>query len=280
MVQIRSHDEILAILDSSGRLDGVPFMSEMIPFCGQHHRVIKVAHKTCDEHQLRVVTDVVHLEGVRCDGSDHAGCGNRCLLYWKTAWLRKPDEAGIQVRAENRTDGSHSHPTPPRLGKNFVCQATELARAPALSRWQLRQYWQDLRSGNVRSKEILHAIRFLLSQLALPHGTCQNFTPVDDLGLEPGELVEVKSKNEILVTLDAQNKNRGLQFVPEMFLYCGRQFRVLQRVSVRIDPDTGRLVEMKIPCVLLDGVTCRGQHVFCPRANFLLWREAWLRRVH
>ena len=47
-VEIRSKDEILATLDMSGRLDGLPFMPQMFKYCGQRFRIFKSAYKTCD----------------------------------------------------------------------------------------------------------------------------------------------------------------------------------------------------------------------------------------
>src|SRR5262249_35222364 len=48
LVEVRSEPEILATLDAEGRLDGLPFMPEMLQYCGQRFRVFKSAHKTCD----------------------------------------------------------------------------------------------------------------------------------------------------------------------------------------------------------------------------------------
>jgi hypothetical protein len=41
-----------------------------------------------------------------------------------------------------------------------------------------------------------------------------------------GDLVEVGSKEEILATLDARGCVDSLPFMPEMFRFCGRRFRV------------------------------------------------------
>jgi len=48
----------------------------------------------------------------------------------------------------------------------------------------------------------------------------QGRTPSETLNLQPGELVKVKSHEEILATLSEQ-KNRGMGFSPEMVCYCG-----------------------------------------------------------
>lgn len=48
LVRIKPLHEILATLDSEGSLDGLPFMAEMVSYCGRTFRVSKRAHKTCD----------------------------------------------------------------------------------------------------------------------------------------------------------------------------------------------------------------------------------------
>lgn len=86
----RSKEEILATLDE------LPFQPEMFAFCGRRLRVFKAAQKTCDTiHKTggRRMRDPVHLDGAHCVGSEHGGCQADCLLFWKTAWLRRPDEA-------------------------------------------------------------------------------------------------------------------------------------------------------------------------------------------
>jgi hypothetical protein len=105
-------------------------------------------------------------------------------------------------------------------------------------------------------------------------------TPTCSLDLKPGELVRVKSRQEILSTLDVSERNRGLSFDNEMVPFCGGTYRVLRRVRKVIDESTGRLVEMKRDCVILDGVACQGwYHELCPRALYSFWREIWLSRA-
>jgi hypothetical protein len=64
LVEVRSEPEILATLDAEGRLDGLPFMPEMLQYCGQRFRVFKSAHKTCDTIEKtggRRMRNAVHL---------------------------------------------------------------------------------------------------------------------------------------------------------------------------------------------------------------------------
>ena len=48
IVELRGREKILATLDSKSSIYGLPFMPEMLLFCGQQFRVAKRADKTCD----------------------------------------------------------------------------------------------------------------------------------------------------------------------------------------------------------------------------------------
>jgi hypothetical protein len=46
-----------------------------------------------------------------------------------------------------------------------------------------------------------------------------------------------------------------------------------------IDEKSGRMMDMKYPCIVLEDVYCRADyHRFCPKAIWHYWRENWLRR--
>src|SRR5262249_55007667 len=96
LVEVRGQAEILATLDENGEYESLPFMPEMLKYCGQRLTVYKVAHKLCDTMTrlgIRRMENAVHLTGARCDGGGHGGCQAACLIYWKHAWLRKVDPA-------------------------------------------------------------------------------------------------------------------------------------------------------------------------------------------
>jgi hypothetical protein len=108
-------------------------------------------------------------------------------------------------------------------------------------------------------------------------------TPTCDLGLQPGEIVRVKSIEGIRATLDKQGKNRGLGFDPEMVPYCGGTYRVKARVTKYVDERTGTFMTMQKPAIMQDGVCCKGCYsdyrMFCPRSIISWWHEVWLERV-
>jgi hypothetical protein len=103
------------------------------------------------------------------------------------------------------------------------------------------------------------------------------------LGLQPGERVRVKSREEIARTLNAEGRNKGLWFDQEMFPFCGQEFRVRQRVRLFINDHDGKMVELKNEAITLEGVVCSGERSlrrwFCSREIYPFWRECWLERV-
>ena len=300
-VEIRSEQEILSTLDERGKLDGLPFMPEMLQFCGKRTRVFRRADKTCDtvkSYTSRRLTNTVHLDDLRCDGQRHGGCQAGCLLFWKEAWL-KPLGAGngalVPPAALTPADleALTTRVDPTSTERSFVCQATELPTASRpLAWWDPRQYVRELLSGNVRLGTFIralgiawfNAVQRWRGGLEYPHveGTLQE-TPTRRLDLQPGERVRVRSREEILATLNTRRRNRGLWFDVEMVPYCGGEYRVLRRVTHIIHEPSGKMMQLPGDCVILEGVVCQGclsrNRLFCPRSIYPYWREIWLERV-
>lgn len=108
-------------------------------------------------------------------------------------------------------------------------------------------------------------------------------TPDIRLGLEVGDLVRVRPRDEIYATVNFQNRNRGLQIDEEMTRFCGGEFRVRNRVAQIVNEQTGQMMYFKNPCIVLDGVNCEGHYsakrLLCPRRITAYWREIWLERA-
>jgi hypothetical protein len=103
---VRSEAEILATLDEKGELDGLPFMPEMLAWCGRRLRVEKLALKLCDTIEwtgMYRIRDAVHLGMSRCDGQAHGGCQAGCNIYWKEAWLKRvpAGESALSLEIES-----------------------------------------------------------------------------------------------------------------------------------------------------------------------------------
>lgn len=99
------------------------------------------------------------------------------------------------------------------------------------------------------------------------------------LGLQPGDWVEVRAISEIQSTLDENGRLGGLAFTSEMRAYCGRRFRVFERLELLYNEYTRQQRKVK-NTVLLADVYCHGVGFGCHRRCFHFWREAWLKRAN
>jgi len=306
VVEVRQPREILATLDEQGALEGLPFMPEMVAFCGRQFEVVARADKVCDtvtkfQHLSRRVADSVLLKAVRCDGGFHDGCQADCLIYWKEAWLRRiegPAATATVSPADCEALMARVAPHVTRVredgDRTYRCQATEaVAASTALSTADPRPYVRECTSGNVRlgkfvtvmGRAISAHARNKLGRLPNPplRGTEAKSPSTSLLGLEPGDWVRVKDPDEIAVTLNDKGMNKGLWFDREMEALCGQVFQVRQRVNRFINETDGTMIELKSDCITLEGAVCSGEYSlsrwFCPRAIHPYWREGWLERV-
>lgn len=366
VVEVRSQDEILATLDQHGTVDGMPFMPEMLQYCGQRFRVGAVAHKTCDTARQtwtgRRLNSTVHLAGLRCDGSAHGGCQAECTLFWKDIWLKPAADHGrVAVQPTVATRAPTAGCTEAQLLEHtqlpsetaeedvrYSCQATQMYEATQrLPWWDVRQYVLDVVTGNHPARRVIRVLflavlrrslqlwdtrqnervvapgdrsrgvrrlvvaplRWVLPRLPYSYQLFKGFhdcmhqwlsgraspalrgqipdgkpTPTGKLGLKPGEYVRIKTQAEIEQTIHQDGKNRGLYFDPEeMAPYCGRIVQVHKAVTKIIDEPTGKMLHMKQPCIMLEGVACKAEYagcrLNCPREIPSYWRELWLERV-
>jgi hypothetical protein len=307
-VEVKDPAAILATLDEHGALEGLPFMPEMARFCGRRFEVDRRAERVCDTVHYsgsRKPPRTVLLADLRCDGSAHGGCQAECRFLWKEAWLRRvPPEspapapippADLQALVERTTRSArHTVQVEGRGEVRWRCQATELPTASeSLELWHPKSYLREYTTGNVPLGRFLRvgaraAVQEPMRKLGLIpevhlRGTRRGKAADAPLELQPGEWVQVKSKEEIAATLTADGRHRGLWFDREMMPFCGGTFRVRQRVRRFINDQDGRMVELKNDCVTLEGGVCSGDRSlrrwFCPREIYSYWRECWLRRV-
>lgn len=197
----------------------------------------------------------------------------------------------------------------------YRCQATDFPLySTRLRARHISQFFEDYTSGNATLKQMLNTgIYFLARGIARPKrendggrfadlydrfrwiwrglpyprriGKLKNGddAPIVRLDLQPGDFVRVKSFEDILETIDGDDKNRGMRFDAEMVPYCGKVLRVRSRVEKFLNERTGFMQYMKTPAVILEGAWCQSRfsefRAFCPRAIYSWWREAWLERV-
>ena len=294
LVTVRSFPEISSTLDQSGAFEGLPFLPEMLKYCGRSFTVRRRVNKLIQEGvgaSMRRIKNVVLLDDTICDGKAHDECQRACFPLWKTAWL-KPADGKSESAQNGERDAADvaSHEGEANLPIRKTCQVTELMKATTpLPLWDPRRHYWDITSrtykpkehityilGGIYRKTIKRLIGKIIKRKAAP-------TPpliAERLDLQPGELVEVKSADEIRATLNQEGKTRGLFFMPGMWEYCGRRLRVIQPIERMMSEKTGEIRALS-QTVILEGVTCNGKaHGGCQRGCYVFWKDTWLRRVN
>jgi len=98
--------------------------------------------------------------------------------------------------------------------------------------------------------------------------------------LRGGDLVRVRTAEEILATLDEKGRADGLPFMPEMLQFAGREMRVYKRADKTCDTIhmTGTTRKLDRTVHLL-GARCDGSaHGGCQAGCLMFFREDWLER--
>ena len=293
IVEIKSPAEILETLDGEGTLDRLPFMPEMVEFCGRRFRVAKRVLKTCyygETNGMRKFRsdDVVVLEGLRCSGNEHDGCQKACMIFWRDAWLRPVEDSDPHVLTTHQGSDQLRGRLKISSGPNrYFCQASEILNATKnLSRWdRIGKCIDEVRVGNCTSLEMARRVsswlfwrvrRMLFGEYA--RGS-NGKTPAESLQLRSGEWVCVKPVANIAQTLDRKGHNRGLYFTPDMRNLCGQRRQVERPLEKIIVDGTGQMRKMH-NTVYLKGGMCGCVYALggCPRGEFSYWREIWLGR--
>lgn len=308
-VVVRSAEEILSTLDADGTLDQLPFMPEMLDWCGKSFRVQRRVEKTCVAvlppvypNRRFAANDVVLLDGPRCDGQGHDGCGRACRIFWKESWLRPADSAPAttgpagtalaELRARLRVKEDE---------ERYFCQSTRLVHAteafPGRKKvWMARVAIKEVQNGDRTVPELARQFalwcwqrlrRAAVGDKRWLRGTLQK-TPSVSLDLKPGDAVRVKSREQIIKTLDRHRRNRGMTICHEMTRSCGAQAEVQGRVDRIIDELSGKMKPIQATVTLrnMDGdpakcdeCLCYDEMGDCPRGEVMYWREVWLERV-
>jgi hypothetical protein len=105
-------------------------------------------------------------------------------------------------------------------------------------------------------------------------------TSATTTSLKSGDLVRVRSREEIEATLNHWRQLKGCSFMPEMWQYCGTTQRVLRPMERFVDERDLRVKKCK-GIILLEGLNCQGTAEFgrCDRSCFYFWREEWLEKI-
>lgn len=271
----------------------MPFMREMVQFCGKRFHVSRRIDRTCFYGAVSTMRefrgdDVVVLDGLRCSGADHDGCQKACMIFWREAWLRKVQDDDTVRRMESDGIERLRARLKTSTGSNtYFCQASQLWLATDhLPQWKrILKCFSTVRVGNCTVWEMAERIgvwlfwrirRMFRGEYARGN---RKSTPAEGLNLRSGDLVEVRPMKQIIETTNPSARNRGLYFSPDMRLLCGQQRRVERKLEKIIVDGTGKMRQLH-NTVYLEGSSCGCAHVAlggCPRGEYAYWREIWLR---
>ncbi len=137
-----------------------------------------------------------------------------------------------------------------------------------------------------RQDRILHqnvnvAIDWFCSRIGKNAPRAQRAVNAQQMALEAGDLVRVRSKEEIASTLNHLGQAKGCTFISDtMTPYCNTVHRVLKSMERFVDERDLRVKKCK-GLVLLEGVMCGGTTAFgrCDRSCYIFWREEWLEKL-
>src|SRR5215471_20486246 len=102
--------------------------------------------------------------------------------------------------------------------------------------------------------------------------------------LSAGDWVQIRSKDEILATLDERGRLDGLPLMPQMLKWCGHRFQVLSRAHKTCDTVSGwttnEWLGRRLPNAVHLDLRCDGEaYGGCQAACLIFWKEAWLMPV-
>lgn len=141
--------------------------------------------------------------------------------------------------------------------------------------WQLRHRLKRIARRRIRY--ISNSIRSMTRKRSTVLGPGTNRL---EASLSAGDLVRVRSKEEIRATLDQWNRLKGCDIMEEMWIYCDTTQRVFKRVEKFLD-ERDYLVKSCKGIVLLEGLICQGTVDYgpCDRSCYYFWREEWLEKI-
>lgn len=122
-------------------------------------------------------------------------------------------------------------------------------------------------------KRVLSRIRYTPQPCSIPLENHED--------IQSGDLVRVRSRDEIKSALDKSRKTKGCTFQVGMYDCCGREYRVLKRVDYFFDEAKQKFCKCK-NIFLLEGSNCTGTTAYlrpCDRNCYFFWHVAWLKKI-
>lgn len=289
-VRVKSKERILQSAYLAGQQGNGLFMEQMWEYCGKEFKVLKKVNHVFDEyrHTMHETRSPYYiLEGLICNGHIRnldCHCDRSCYFLWHEQWL----EESISVKNNDADQSFSDSPeqncsenSPKNLECSLNCQLTNI-RCIADQNSAFNNIFQHTVSmlGKLKGRLLSYCKTWLESPSFKREEKGERMD--NELFLQAGDTVRIRTKPEINRILDSENKTGGCGFAKEMYLHCGRVYKVLKPITSFYDEARGKVLKSK-NMVILENVTCSGKFKLfpwrCNRTCFYFWRKEWLEKV-
>jgi hypothetical protein len=104
----------------------------------------------------------------------------------------------------------------------------------------------------------------------------------DKLPIRPGDTVRVLSSDKITRLLDHRGIYKGCPFIEEMYVHCGKEYKVLKEANYFYDEIKEKLCKCK-DIVVLEGALCSGKQKLykdtCDLMCYFFWHKDWIEKI-
>ncbi len=272
-VRVLPREDIAKAYDpATGALEGCLFMAQMGDYCGRTFRVMQVIDSFFNEHRHRTFrprSPLYLLENVTCHGKvgEFADkCDHRCYLLWHEEWLQSPGGNGGDAHYDKSA-------LSPSAAGSAGCQLQLIDQIGNENTWLNEKLQYSVRKYRYYRRKVLSRLK------PNSHALTSSTAAVGEI--RPGDLVRVRPVAEIKSSLDKARKTRGCTFQDRMYEYCGKEFRVAEKVDHFFDESKQKFCKCK-NIFLLEGAYCNGQTAYlrpCDRNCYYFWQAGWLEKV-
>jgi hypothetical protein len=146
--------------------------------------------------------------------------------------------------------------------------------------WRLRRWVSRTR----RTLALGTRLRSVLTLFHLRSGPAakERIIPEPIQDIREGEVVRVRSREQIEKSLDVNGALKGCAIVEPMFAYCGQEVAIAKVVEKFFDEKEWRMRRCK-NLVTLKDIHCDGSGhpdtMGCDRGCYFFWRTEWLERI-
>lgn len=274
-VRVKDRERISGSIQPARKTDGCLFMDQMWDYCGQTFKVSKVVDVFYDERKrehFRPRSSIYILEGLTCEGRmGHFPfqCDRGCFILWHEDWLEKVQESQESPQSVGQQPCTAGEESPP------MCQLECISEIEQQNSWLYSKWRSFIMTCSTCKSRVRNTMPRHAGDSGYSKTTSQAPRGNRDQ-IHPGDMVKVRSQDEIQNTLDTSGRTRGCLFTEGMEAHCGKEYRVFRRVDHFFDEAKQKTCKCN-NLFLLEGAYCN--RTSCDRNCFYFWHGSWLQKI-